>query len=148
VRRSAGPGLVVLALLMGTLGAAGCGSDGDDPGDAADTTATTRPGPTVPADVVDVTGAATVEIAVVDNDFEPAAFRVDPGTEIVFANGGETRHNVTPVDEGAFIGIDEGELGPGSSASVVIDEAGTYFYYCSLPGSPTGGQNGVIVVGA
>jgi plastocyanin len=135
-------GLVGLALLSATA----CGSDsGDGAGSGGATT--TGPSLTVPTDVEDLTGQTEVEIDVVDNDFEPAAFRVDPSTEIVFANRGENKHNVTPSVEGSFEGLDDDDLDVGSSASVTIDDAGTYHFYCTLHGTPTRGQNGVIIVG-
>jgi plastocyanin len=126
---------------------AACGSDSGDGSAGAGGTATTGPSLTVPADVEDLTGQAEVEIGVVDNDFEPAAFRVDPRTEIVFVNRGENKHNVTPSVEGSFEGLSDDELDVGARASVTIDDAGTYHYYCTLHGTPTRGQNGVIIVG-
>lgn len=132
--------VVVAALLL-----VGCGDDGgsDDAGPS-----TADPDLTVPDDVADLTGDDVVDIDVVDNDYVPNGFRVDPGAEIVFTNKGEDQHNVTPSEDGTFTAIDEEDLGPGEAATLVLDEPGTYFIYCSLHGTPTRGQNGVIIVGS
>lgn len=102
---------------------------------------------TVPNDAQDLRGRRVVEIRVVDNEFEPSVFRVDPGAEIVFENRGRNPHNVTPADEGSFEGIPTEDLQPGKRASMSISDEGVYRYYCTLHGTPDRGQNGVIIVG-
>lgn len=134
------------ALLVGAVLLVGCGDDGSN--DAPSAAPTSDPDLTVPDDVADLSGSDAVGIDVVDNEYRPNAFRVDPGAEISFTNKGEDQHNVTPAEDGAFATIDEEDLRPGDTATLVLDDPGTYFIYCSLHGTPTRGQRGVIIVGS
>ena len=127
----------LLAVLL--LFVAACGSDGYDTG-GADESGVERPD-----EIEDLTGMDVVEIEVGDNFYEPRNIEVDPGTELVFTNTGRNPHNVTPAIEGAFAPIDEDVLDEGP-ATLVIDAAGDYPYYCTIHGVATSGQTGYLVV--
>lgn len=114
------------------------GSGGDGPTDGL---------PEVPASKFeDLTGKAEVTVEASDNVFTPRYITVSPGTEITFENVGIVPHNVMPAEEGAFEEIPTDDLAPDESATLVIDEPGTYPYYCSLHGTAKRGMNGRIVV--
>jgi plastocyanin len=86
---------------------------------------------------------AVVEMA--DNFFEPSTLVVEAGVPVRFENVGHAAHNAIDVDGGWTTA----ELvDPGESDTVVIDEPGTYTYYCSLhaPADASGGMVGTLVV--
>lgn len=135
---------VAVALLMVTsLALAGCGSDGQ--GDAATTTTAAQSLPL--AEVVDQRGAAEVAVEVVDNAYEPRVVQVDVGAEVTWTNTGFNQHNVLASESGQFADVPTGSLDPGASATRTFDQPGLYPYYCSIHGTPTRGQRGLIVVG-
>ena len=114
---------------------------------AEDSVEASTPPPTVPADAVDRTGEAVVEIAVGDNNYEPQILVVSPDAEVVWTNEGRNRHNVISAnDEPAFEQIDTEQLDEGGSASRVFASPGEYPYYCSIHGSATRGQRGAVLV--
>lgn len=137
-RRSPRRVLLAAALsVSAVLVVAGCGDDG---GSAAGL-------PDVPeSEFEDLTGESAVDVAAVDNSFEPRYVRVSPGTEITFTNEGRNPHNVVPSEEGQFETIPTEDLEPGMSASLTFDEPGTYPYFCSLHGTATRGMVGRVVV--
>jgi plastocyanin len=84
------------------------------------------------------------EIAALDDLFDPAKPVVPIGAEVTFTNEGNNPHTVT-ADDGSF---DSGELAPGASFSVRLDEPGRLPYYCAFHGAPGGfGMAGTILVG-
>ena len=50
------------------------------------------------------------------------------GTTVTFTNNDTAPHTAT-ADDGVF---DTGEIAPGASATVTLDEAGTYAYHCEF----------------
>ena len=130
------PALLGLFLLPAAAGA--CTSSGNT-GGAPDTAR-----PTDLGDVVDLRGRTAVEVQVPDNSYTPKAVLVSPGTTVTFTNTGANLHNVTPNDASWFPAV---ELKPAASGVVVAPQTpATYRYYCTLHGSPSGGQRGAIVV--
>lgn len=83
-------------------------------------------------------------IEVVDNEFQPVYAKVKVGTTITFTNTGRNDHNVAPSVEGAF--ERSADLTTGQTFTLTPDKVGDLPYYCTIHGSPTAGQNGVIRV--
>ncbi len=92
-----------------------------------------------------------VEVAVKDNMFVPAAFRVSPGTTVRFVNEGRSAHDIFPADASQDFGqpfrVDADHLEPGEEYEFRFDIPGVYPIYCSLHGSKTKGMIGEVVVG-
>jgi plastocyanin len=88
-----------------------------------------------------------VEVATLDNTFDPEDVTVAAGTTVEWDNQGRNEHNVTPVDEGADWGVDTDDFQPGTSYSFTFTDEGTYRYYCTIHGTATSGQIGSVVVG-
>lgn len=114
IRRIAGSRLALPAAAIVALLAA-CGSDAPAAGDV-------RMGP---AD------GDAIEVAAVDNDFEPTSLELAAGTEVTIevTNDGDRPHNLV-IDE---LGLSTGTLEPGGVATAtftVPDTAVTY--YCSF----------------
>ncbi|HKY13807.1 MAG TPA: plastocyanin/azurin family copper-binding protein, partial [Microthrixaceae bacterium] len=62
-------------------------------------------------------------------------------------NDGRNDHNVIPVEDDAFEGVDRADFGPGQVHTATFDDAGDYAYYCSIHGTKNlNGQAGVIRV--
>ena len=71
-----------------------------------------------------------VEIAMVDDRFDPPELTVKSGTTLKFVNRGANWHSVTTFD-GSF---DSGRVDPGSSFSVRLDLPGVYDLICKHHG--------------
>ena len=68
---------------------------------------------------------ATVSI---DNfTFKPNVLTIKPGTIVTFVNHDSTAHTATSKQQGAF---DTSPIQPGKSASLTLEEPGTFVYYC------------------
>jgi len=87
-------------------------------------------------------GTAKVEVG--DNFFKPQDLEVTAGTKVTWTNEGKTLHNITPVKKGKWSGTPA--LTKGKAYSFKFKKPGTYAYYCSFHGSPSGGQHGSIIV--
>ncbi len=124
---------------------AGCGADGGEERSAG--TAAPGGGDLAVDRALDRRGEADVTIEVSDNVFEPRAVRIDPGSTVTWTNTGLNTHNVMPAEEGRFEPVPTGSLDPKASASRTFSAPGVYRYYCSIHGTATRGQRGVIVVG-
>lgn len=81
-----------------------------------------------PSRQLTVTSTGTVEIRIVNFDFEPAEVTVPLGTTVIWRNVSPTTHTVTAKD-GAF---DSGLLEGGKDYSVTLTQPGTYEYWCTL----------------
>jgi nitrite reductase (NO-forming) len=84
-------------------------------------------------------------IALVDIAFQPKAFTLpaDRPTAIMLVNRGAVVHNFT-IDE---LDVHSGAIQPGQSTTVTIDApAGTYTYYCAVPGHRQAGMVGTLSV--
>ena len=88
-------------------------------------------------------GEGTI-VSMQDSCFAGTAHFAPEGTTITISNDGALPHTLTAVD-GSF---DTGQVAPGSSTELTIDEAGIYRVFCSLHGTAQGeGMAGVLVVG-
>jgi plastocyanin len=76
------------------------------------------------------------------NRFDPASVTVPVGTKVTWTWVGGF-HDVTPT--GGFTGSGGPVLAP-HSFSQTFNSPGTFLYFCSVHGSPTGGMRGTIVV--
>jgi plastocyanin len=137
--------LLTIACVAAML-AAGCSSGGSSKGAAR----------TAFPNVVDLRAKATgsypeVDVASKDNDFVPAAIRINPGTTVRWANEGRSPHEILPADPtqdfGGTFGVSADRFKPGASYEFRFDAPGVYRYYCSLHGSKSKGMIGEIVVG-
>lgn len=78
---------------------------------------------------------AGTEVAVVDNDFEPAALEVPVGETVTWTWKGDARHDVVGDDF-------ESDLQQSGTFTHSFDEAGEYDYRCTIHG----GMRGTVVV--
>jgi plastocyanin len=88
--------------------------------------------------------AETVEVVSLDIFFEPEAVTIPADTDVTFTlpNEGVTPHNFS-IDE-LDIDVDQA---PGETQEVVINApAGTYEYYCNVPGHKAAGMVGTLMV--
>jgi plastocyanin len=87
-------------------------------------------------DVVQVTGeipAGSLVIDIFDDDvFTPSTLTVDVGQTITFVNHHDDEHTATGS------GFDTGEIPPGGTASVTIEEPGTFAFACRFHPDMTG----------
>ncbi len=83
-------------------------------------------------------GSDTVAAAIQDFTFSPSRIEIDPGTTVVWTNGGQVAHSVTA--EGG--GFDTGLLEPGDRRELTFTKSGTYPFHCT----PHPFMTGVIVV--
>src|SRR5262245_33413805 len=81
-----------------------------------------------------------VSVAMADDNFQPAALNVLPGTTVRWANNGQHVHTLTSKD-GRW---DSGDIPPGGAYSATFQYPGTYYYYCRHHK----GMEGTIVVGS
>ncbi|CAN5786967.1 hypothetical protein BH23ACT10_BH23ACT10_18580 [soil metagenome] len=113
---------VILTLLTGVL-VAGCGGSHD---------------------------SGETRVGMLDNVFSRDVTRVPVGTDVVFHNQGKTVHNAVAVD-GSWSTADTfgaDVLPTGASATITVDRAGVYRYYCTLHGTRDGdGMYATLVVG-
>jgi uncharacterized cupredoxin-like copper-binding protein len=90
------------------------------------------------------TGTA-LEVVSYDIYFEPSELMITANTDVTVTlpNEGVTLHNFA-IDE---LGVDV-DINPGSTEEVVINApAGTYEYYCNVPGHKQAGMKGTLTVG-
>jgi plastocyanin len=96
--------------------------------------------PVAAAGPASTSGPAKVEVG--DNFFKPEELVVMVGTKVTWKNQGKVLHNVTAV-KGKF---GTKALTKGKTYSYRFKKPGTYAYYCTFHGSPTGGQRGTVKV--
>lgn len=92
---------------VAALGAGGCGED--DGGSAAG-----------------ASDEATHSVEIADFEYAPETLTVPAGTKVTWTNSDEAPHTAT-ADYESF---DTGTLRDGDEVGVVLDEPGTYTYYC------------------
>lgn len=102
--------------------------------------------------------AASHDVDVVDNAFEPPSLTVTAGDDVTWTSSGSNPHTVT-ADDGSFDSNPDCEafadaatgacMDSGESFEFTFDEPGEYPYYCRLHGGPGGvGMAGTIIVEA
>lgn len=126
-------GLIRLpALALAALALAGCGGGSSDAADDSDT---------------GQAGGSSDGLTVTAKEFEfdPADFSIpaDTATDVTIDNQGVIEHDIT---------VDELDLkvyaGPASTTTEsVTAPAGTYTFYCSIPGHRDSGMEGTLTVG-
>ena len=133
-RRLPARGALVAVLVVGTLFGAACGG-------SSGAKAPTEPPP------IDLRGRAAVQVAALDNRFEPPRIRIDPGTTVTWVNQGAMVHNIAKaadaIDFGAPFGATAGEFGPGARYAFRFTKPGIFPYACTIHSL----MNGVVVVG-
>ena len=90
-------------------------------------------------------GGEEVEVESYDIYFEPEELAIPADTDVTVSlpNDGVTLHNFS-IDE---LGIDV-DIAPGATEETVINApAGTYEYYCNVPGHKAAGMLGTLTVG-
>lgn len=117
------------AVVVALAALAGCGGGGDDGAASAE----------APSE----TGA---QVTIDTFDFQPDPLTVEPGTTILFSNEDKINHTVTAgTREAPTPNVFDGQLDDqGATFELVLDEAGTYDYFCSI--HPGEGMTGQIVV--
>jgi plastocyanin len=68
-------------------------------------------------------------------DYSPGTLEGEAGAPIQIVNRDDTVHTVTARDDSAF---DTGDLDGGATATITIDEPGTYEYFCAIHDYMTG----------
>jgi hypothetical protein len=116
--------LVAVALLMMIPGAASAGGGGD---------------------ISLCSGFATgTTVSMLDSCFNGTAHFAPTDTTLLISNDGGMSHTFTAVD-GAF---DSGQIEPGETFELTIDEPGVFEVFCTLHGTADGeGMAGVLLVG-
>jgi nitrite reductase (NO-forming) len=152
--------LSVVAVVVLALAGVGCGDDAEP----APTGPATATGPTVPTGATSATGAsgpsgatgASGSTGVVSVDFsipvragemffDPRAISVPEGStvEIAMTNEGLVEHDFV-LDEVQFRLYTA--AGDSASDTFVVPPAGTYTFYCSIPGHREAGMVGTLTV--
>ncbi len=87
-----------------------------------------------------------VQVAIADLTFNPNDVTVPQGATVRWTNTSVSeRHTILPAVDGAFKPHDS-LIKNGESVSTTFTKPGDYAYYCSIHGSKTAGQRGVIHV--
>ena len=86
------------------------------------------------------------EVAISDVLFTPADVTVNAGDAVRWTNTSATeRHNILPVVDSSFKKHDA-LIKNREQVTIRFTKPGEYAYYCSIHGSPTGGQRGIVRV--
>lgn len=86
---------------------------------------------------------AAQEVAIHDNHFTPSSASVDVGETVRWEWNGSNEHSVT------FVAVELGgsDTQMAGTYSRTFSEEGSFQYYCTIHGSPTGGMRGSVTVG-
>lgn len=88
--------------------------------------------------------ASGTTISMLDSCFNGTAHFAPTGMALTIRNDGEFPHTFTAID-GTF---DSGQIQPGETYQLTIDEAGVFEVFCTLHGTAEGGgMAGVLIVG-
>jgi len=131
-------GLLVAVLALALLVAA-CGGGGDE-GDGGGTTGAT--GPTAPTSAPPA--GETLSLTASEFTFDPASLTAPADTDVTIevVNAGTIEHDFTIDEANVKIAVPATETG---SATVSLP-AGTYTFYCSVPGHKEAGMTGTLTV--
>jgi plastocyanin len=90
----------------------------------------------------DAAGPGSQDVSVTDNAFSPSTVTVTSGATVTWTWNGSNQHNVTWVSGTPAASATQSS----GSYQRTFDTPGTYAYYCTIHGSPTGGMRGTVVV--
>ena len=114
-----------LALLMGVA----CSSGDDGTSDSASASSSNDSSEAEAPFEIDEEPVATTEVDLPKSyKFDPVAVAVEAGDEVTWTNNDDFPHNVHLLDGSDAVH----DLPIGDSVSVAFDEAGDYYYECSL----------------
>jgi plastocyanin len=132
----AGLGVVVAVVAISASGAFAHGDDhGDDHGHGGGHHR--RNAPTV-------TGAREIDVTATSYSFSPRRFKVDEGEDVtIVLTSEDTLHDLVLKGQGHIVAAKKGKTTRGG---LMIDDPGTYRFYCSVPGHRAAGMKGTIVV--
>jgi plastocyanin len=89
-------------------------------------------------------GARQIEVTAADFAFDPDEVTAEAGEDLAIVLTSEDLLHDFVIDEiDAHVAADRGETAEGG---VTADEAGTYTYYCSVPGHREAGMEGTLTV--
>ena len=148
------PALTATALAVLSLGLVACGSGTSS--DAAAPAATTAPATaaapvTAPAATAPVVTTATVVDVAADPDgslaFTQKSLTAPAGpVTLKLTNESVVPHNIALEGNGVESGVSDTVEGGGSARITVNLPAGTYTYFCNVPGHRAAGMEGTITV--
>ncbi len=98
-----------------------------------------------PGATPDAGAVVQVLVEMVDIAFVPVELTIPANTDVPFRfiNNGAAVHNFTIDNPTVF----SGDLAPGATSELVVNlPAGTYEYYCSIPGHAAAGMVGTLTV--
>jgi plastocyanin len=137
------------ATVVTALAVAGCGGSSSSTTTAA-TSSTPAAAAPAPAAAPAASGASTVSIAAMPSGmlmFSTNALKAKAGkVTINFTNNAPEDHNLTLATAGGSVLGATPTFKGGMKALTVSLKAGTYTYYCSVPGHRMGGMQGTLVV--
>jgi plastocyanin len=114
VTRAARP--LALVALAGALALGACGGDGGSPAKAAGAGGR---------------AAAADTVAIADFAFAPTPLQVTAGTTVTIANQDGVAHTATSTGD-VPAAFDTGDLDKGATATVTLDQPGSYTYHCDI----------------
>lgn len=131
----------LLAVLALGLVGAGCGGGDDDEGEPAGAATTEQPAGGGETGAGEPAESGVTEIAMKDIEFVPHDVTVAPGTKLLWTNDDAVAHTVTK-ESGPGEEFDSGNVGPGDTYELSVQETGKIEYVCTI--HP--GQDGTITV--
>jgi plastocyanin len=114
-----------LSILFAGFLLASCGNSNSSTPSAPTPTPTPTPTPSGPAASSSIVNGA---FGLTTTAFSPNPLSIAVGTTVTWMNNDVTTHNAT-ADNGSFA---TGSIGPGSSASVKFQTAGSFVYHCTI----------------
>ncbi|HXW58135.1 MAG TPA: plastocyanin/azurin family copper-binding protein [Solirubrobacteraceae bacterium] len=141
----------LLLALVGALALAGCGSSSSSKSSSSASAPAATPTTSSATTPATSSGAVqTVDLAANPGGqlkYDKSSFTVKPGrVNIVFTNMSPLEHNVTVESSGhATLGATPTFKGGSKTLSVMLT-AGTYKFFCSVPGHRAAGMEGTITV--
>jgi plastocyanin len=107
----------VVSLVGIAIPLVGCGGGGGTDSTSASSTGSAAPSSKVQA------------VTIADYTYEPATITIPAGSTITFSNEDSTPHTATSKKSGAF---ETGSIDTGKSAKLILDQPGTYAYFCAF----------------
>ena len=92
-----------------------------------------------------IEGARSITVVASDMRFDPTQITADAGADVnlTLRNDDEIVHDLTIPALGVRVTAQPGET---ATVGVPLDEAGTYAFFCSIPGHEQAGMRGTLVV--